>query len=237
MLAEAFCASDDRVRHAQSILDQAQADRTRTLAAFAVAVGSDGGVANLMGLNEREVRIARRTVGKKHARTVADELLSQHTVVAPQQEVTPEPNSEPPLPPPPPPPTVPPTAVPAPRPETPQFHVGTDTAPPTGVVSQETVAWTPSMDAVLQWSWQSGLDLATVAAELGLDPRALLLRVQQLAAEGRLTVKAAQNDTGQAGRHRRHEPHRHEPHRHEPLHIPVPDSPESLYTAYSQPYV
>jgi hypothetical protein len=43
------------------------------------------------------------------------------------------------------------------------------------------------MDSVLLWSWKSGLDLQTVAAELGLDVRTLLLRVQVLADDGLLT--------------------------------------------------
>jgi hypothetical protein len=61
VLAEAFCVSDERVRQAQAVLDEAQAERSRTLAAFAVTVGNDGTIADLMGLNEREVRLARRT--------------------------------------------------------------------------------------------------------------------------------------------------------------------------------
>ncbi|MFI6345022.1 hypothetical protein [Streptomyces sp. NPDC050560] len=77
VLAEAFCASDERVRHAQAVLDEAQAERSRTLAAFAVTVGHDGTIADLMGLTEREVRVARRTVGRGDARIVAEELLTR----------------------------------------------------------------------------------------------------------------------------------------------------------------
>lgn len=77
VLANAFCTSDDRVRLAQSALDEAQADRTRMLAAFAVVVGDDGTVAGMMGLAEREVRVARRTVGREGARTVAANLLTR----------------------------------------------------------------------------------------------------------------------------------------------------------------
>ncbi|MBQ0987321.1 hypothetical protein KBZ10_22935 [Streptomyces sp. F63] len=76
VLAEAFCRSDEQVRSAQAILDEAQVHRSRLLAAFAVTVGSDGAVAGVLGLNEREVRVARRTVGKEDARGVADELLT-----------------------------------------------------------------------------------------------------------------------------------------------------------------
>ncbi|MCY0924005.1 MULTISPECIES: hypothetical protein [unclassified Streptomyces] len=82
------------------------------------------------------------------------------------------------------------------------------------------------MDAVLLWSRRSGLDLNKVAAELGVDSRALLLRAQQLGAEGRLTVEPVHGATSQAGRHRRHAT----------PHIPVPDSPASLYDSYSHPY-
>lgn len=67
--------SDDHVRETQVSLDEAQANRSQTLAAFAVTVGSDGVVAGLLGLQEREVRQARRSVGKENARSVADSLL------------------------------------------------------------------------------------------------------------------------------------------------------------------
>ncbi|MFJ2651993.1 hypothetical protein ACIO1C_35405 [Streptomyces sp. NPDC087420] len=207
VLAEAFCASDERVRQAQSTLDDAQAERNRTLAAFAVTVGNDGSVADLMGLNEREVRVARRTVGREDARSVAKNLL-----LACVAEDLPEP---------PPPPASPASPVdtttemevhlPHPREEMNPQHP--DPAPydqppaapmPVPVVD-ENVVWSSSMDSVLLWSWQSGLDLQTVAGELGLDLRTLLLRVQTLAADGLLTSPSPSSvDNGQAGRHRRH---------------------------------
>ncbi|MEU5473811.1 hypothetical protein AB0H16_26190, partial [Streptomyces lydicus] len=77
VLAQAFCSSDDEVRRTQGLLDEAEARRSRTLAAFAVTVGSDAVVADLLGLDEREVRLARRTVGKDDARAVAKSLLAQ----------------------------------------------------------------------------------------------------------------------------------------------------------------
>lgn len=77
VLAQAFCSSDDEVRRTQGLLDEAEARRSRTLAAFAVTVGSDAVVAELLGLEEREVRLARRTVGKEDARAVAQSLLAQ----------------------------------------------------------------------------------------------------------------------------------------------------------------
>ncbi|SCK45527.1 hypothetical protein H181DRAFT_04022 [Streptomyces sp. WMMB 714] len=75
VLARAFCQSDEEVRAAQTTLDDAQTSRVRSLAAFAVVVGNDKAVAEMLGLHEREVRIARRTVGRDDARTLADELL------------------------------------------------------------------------------------------------------------------------------------------------------------------
>ena len=75
VLARAFCQSDEEVRSAQTTLDDAQASRARSLAAFAVVVGNDKAVAEMLGLPEREVRIARRTVGRDDARALADDLL------------------------------------------------------------------------------------------------------------------------------------------------------------------
>ncbi len=247
MLAEAFCASDDKVRRAQAVLDEAQADRTRMLAAFAVTVGSDGGVADLMGLNEREVRLARRTVGKDDARSVAKRLFKPGAQAAPdplpetQPETEPEPRTEAqfvqpvqsvpeqeyvPAPEPEYAPASPAAEIhlPHPRSETPLPgpSAGTYTSYHVPAASAESVTWSPAMDSVLLWSWQSGLDLQTVALELGLDTRELLLRAQTLAAEGRLGSKPmSASDHGQAGRHRRRE---------EGLHVPVPDSPEGLYS-------
>ncbi|MEU2432561.1 hypothetical protein ABZ611_24190 [Streptomyces sp. NPDC007861] len=224
MLAKAFCASDDRVRLAQSALDEAQADRSRMLAAFAVVVGDDGTVAGMMGLQEREVRIARRTVGREGARTVAANLLTRAS------EQSGEPGSE--------------TAhggagqpvtephASYPRAETAQTAAASapHTAQQPQVVSgwptagaeeqtwtepaQTTVpVWSPSMDSVLVWSWHSGLDLQVVANELGLELGTVLQRVQILAAEGHL-VKTTNQVTSMdyssasreySGRHRRNE--------------------------------
>ncbi|WP_199810465.1 MULTISPECIES: hypothetical protein [unclassified Streptomyces] len=90
------------------------------------------------------------------------------------------------------------------------------------------VVWTPGMDSVLQWSWQSGLDLQAVAEELGLSSRDLLLRSQMLAAEGRLMTKVPpEHEASQSGRHRRHAFMQYNP---------VPDSPETLYSSTS-PYI
>jgi hypothetical protein len=231
LLAEAFCACDEQVREAQALLDERQIERSRTLAAFAVTVGNDATVANLMGLGEREVRLARRTVGKTDARDVAQELLSRSSQAKHRETgeepvpaaAQPSPEVAPPLalgqgvivtPPPPEPPTeqeiphssalphqrkesLPPVSAPAPR-----NSVELDT--------ETSVTWSSSMDSVLVWSWRSNLDLRTVAAELGLDMRSLLLRTQTLAEEGRLGMdytpapEPVVDDDGQSGRHRRH---------------------------------
>ncbi|MFF5337061.1 hypothetical protein [Streptomyces sp. NPDC013181] len=50
--------------------------RSRSLAAFAVTVGRDRSVADLLGLQAREVRSARREVGVETARSAADTLLN-----------------------------------------------------------------------------------------------------------------------------------------------------------------
>ncbi|MFF9505491.1 hypothetical protein ACF1BU_18370 [Streptomyces sp. NPDC014724] len=184
------------MRQAQALLDEAQAERSRTLAAFAVTVGDDGSIADLMGLNEREVRLARRTVGRTDARSLAEELLRRPPQAAP------EPKDEP--------PAVP--EIPFPHPREEMVVPPPDMAPPAPapaaaapVEVENTVFWSPSMDSVLLWSWESGLDLQTVAAELGLEVRALLMRVQELANDGLLTLAAPVAEVSRSGRHRRHE--------------------------------
>ncbi|MER6838914.1 hypothetical protein [Streptomyces platensis] len=188
VLAEAFCLGDERVREAQARLDEAQADRSRVLAAFAVTVGSTGAVAGLFGLNEREVRIARRTVGKEDARAVADELLAAATPAAPPRE-----HEE---------------AIPAPEPAADYSHqnppagarpAGT-TREATGGVGAAEQTWSPAMDAVLIGSWQTGVDLRELAAEFGLDLTRLVTRAQQLSAQGRFYPGPVETH---AGRHRR----------------------------------
>ncbi|MFI5767522.1 hypothetical protein ACIA74_03045 [Streptomyces sp. NPDC051658] len=215
VLAEAFCASDERMRQAQALLDETQAERSRTLAAFAVTVGDDGSIADLMGLNEREVRLARRTVGRTDARSLAEELLSRSQSAAGRpagepaaapDNALPHPADEPPSPPPDapqpaPPPAAPPAPAPAPATTGTLAYIPSPSPP---VEMENTVIWSPSMDSVLLWSWESGLDLQTVAAELGLEVRALLMRVQELANDGLLTLATPVADVGRSGRHRRH---------------------------------
>ncbi|MFI1302843.1 hypothetical protein [Streptomyces sioyaensis] len=199
VLAQAFCSSDDEVRRTQGLLDEAEARRSRTLAAFAVTVGSDAVVADLLGLDEREVRLARRTVGKDDARAVAKSLLSQPAceqapaqpaAVPPADPSTTSrpsvstPTAGPPV-------TGPPAPAPAPAPA--------PVPPPQPVGPQPNEpAWAPALDAVLMSSWQAGVDLSALAAELGLDVRILVARAQQLSAENR---PAPPPD--RIGRHRR----------------------------------
>ncbi|MFE1173004.1 hypothetical protein [Streptomyces sp. NPDC058773] len=201
VLAQAFCSSDDEVRHTQGLLDEAEARRSRTLAAFAVTVGSDAVVADLLGLDEREVRLARRTVGKEDARAVAKSLLAQPRAEQPpaqqppaqQQPAQQAPEEQP--------------AVP--QPAAPQSAQGTaaqsaaappsPTAPAAAPQPSEP-AWAPALDAVLMSSWHNGVDLTALAHELGLDVRLLVSRAQQLATESR-TVHARASD--RTGRHRR----------------------------------
>ncbi|MGW2563508.1 hypothetical protein ACWCXB_30650 [Streptomyces sp. NPDC001514] len=227
VLAKAFCASDDRVRLAQSALDEAQADRTRMLAAFAVVVGDDGTVAGMMGLQEREVRVARRTVGREGARNVAANLLTRISDTAPAGETggepsqsasdphVPFPRTEP----------APPVATSVPY-TAPQAQYTAPQAQPNGSHSaapaEEQIwaepaqaavpVWSSSMDSVLVWSWHSGLDLQVVANELGLELRTVLQRVQHLAAEGRLVKSEPMGSRDYSspgrdysGRHRRNE--------------------------------
>lgn len=188
VLAEAFCLGDERVREAQARLDEAQADRSRVLAAFAITVGSTGAVAGLFGLNEREVRIARRTVGKDDARAVAEELLAASTPVA-----APQPEEAPPAP-----------EAAAEYPHHQNSSAGTrPTAPVRENIGGQGAAeqsWSPAMDAVLIGSWQTGVDLRELAAEFGLDLNRLVTRAQQLSAQGRFYPGPVETH---AGRHRR----------------------------------
>ncbi|WP_407697686.1 hypothetical protein [Streptomyces corynorhini] len=182
------------MRDAQGVLDEAQAARTRMLAAFAVTVGSDGAVADLLGLTEREVRIARRTVGKDDARTVAECLLT----VEPAEQRPAQARSEQPT-----------SAAAGPVAEAGEF-AGQQTkgiaphAVPSGQAPALPAAdstWSAALDAVLVGGWHTGLDLTSLAAEFGLELAQLVARAQKLSAEGRLNQPVPHED--RAGRHRR----------------------------------
>ncbi|WP_239074009.1 hypothetical protein [Streptomyces sp. SID10853] len=194
VLAQAFCANDEEVRRAQGALDEGHAVRTRTLAAFAVTLGSDSTVAGLLGLPEREVRIARRTVGKDDARAVAQALLAEHTPEHPepppvdcgdanQTQQAPEAAQQFRA------------TIPAPRPAQ---------APGVPPVPEEPVqepAASPAVDAVLVGAWSTGVDLSVLANELGLDLAHLVARARYLETQGHLTYAAPPPD--RSGRHRR----------------------------------
>lgn len=191
VLAQAFCSSDDEVRRTQGLLDEAEARRSRTLAAFAVTVGSDAVVADLLGLEEREVRLARRTVGKEDARAVAKSLLAQppcEPAPAPQQPAPQAPAAQAPAP-------QPPQGAAAPGPVAPPPQQG-----PAAASQPSEPAWAPALDAVLMSSWHNGVDLTALATELGLDVRLLVARAQQLSAESRPMPPTPSDRTG---RHRR----------------------------------
>ncbi|MDQ0796636.1 hypothetical protein [Streptomyces sp. B1I3] len=201
ILAQAFCTSDERMHKAQETLDEAQAERSRTLAAFAVTVGDDGAIADMLGLNEREVRLARRTVGRGDARTVAEALLNGAPPEVAATGVEPAATPE--------------VCLPHPRDELPHTAgrpamVLPADAPMSAAAPalpspepEGVVPWTPSMDSVLLWSWESGVDLQTVAGELGVTVRALLMRVQALADNGAISLASPAVDPVRSGKHRR----------------------------------
>ncbi|WP_250299430.1 MULTISPECIES: hypothetical protein [unclassified Streptomyces] len=196
VLADAFCGADDHVRRAQSVFDGAQAERARMLAAFAITVGSDGAVADMLGLNEREVRVARRTVGKDDARSLADTLLTRPSDEQPEPDAVQQedadsfllPASGNPGYPTPPAPAQPP--IPPPRTE--QFPAPAPDVPMAGP------EWSPALDAFLVEGWNNGIDVVALAAQLGIELAQLVSRAQHLSAEGRLAQ--VRRD---AGRHRR----------------------------------
>ncbi|MGH3309833.1 MAG: hypothetical protein ACRDP3_04505 [Streptomyces sp.] len=226
VLAKAFCHSDEEVRGAQTTLDDAQASRARSLAAFAVVVGNDRAVAEMLGLPEREVRIARRTVGREDARTLADDLLmppaplpshaatSDETVRPPEQQHQPpqqqqqqqqQPQQQS-------------LGHPQAQYQTPfpsQAQSQAQSQPHVPVQEQhpqmyehahlpDHMGWSPVQDAVLVDGWQTGVDMEILALELGTDLRRLIARAQYLSAHGRLFVAAGEDVAGrQGGRHRR----------------------------------
>lgn len=197
MLANAFCGADDRVREAQSTFDGTQAERARLLAAFAVTVGSDAAVAELLGLGEREVRVARRTVGKNVAASLAESLLSESSaggldaVAAPRSHAgeadsyfTPAAEAAAAAPP-----------VPA-QPPSPLPRVEGISPPLSAPVAAQ--EWSPALDSFLVDGWNRGIDATTLAARLGIGLSQLVARAQSLSADGRLAPVRRDG-----GRHRR----------------------------------
>ncbi|MET9589915.1 hypothetical protein ABZY45_02980 [Streptomyces sp. NPDC006516] len=200
-MADAFCGADDRVREAQSVFDGAQAERARTLAAFAVTVGSDAAVAELLGLNEREVRIARRTVGKSDARSLAGALLNHPPAAGPEVGPAKEAASDDSNPLPAPQGVGPGVKVPLestqssiPSPRAEQFPAR-QAAPARSTAVKE---WSHAHDSLLVDGWNKGTDAAALAAQLGIGLTELVSRAQLLYTNGHLTQ--ARRDRG---RHRR----------------------------------
>ncbi|MEU1124655.1 hypothetical protein ABZ371_14065 [Streptomyces sp. NPDC005899] len=166
-------------------------------------MGSDAAVAELLGLNEREVRLARRTVGKTDARSLAGALLTRAPADAPdtggESEVatgdgdstpaaadsSPAVAARP---------ASPRAPVPAPRLEQspPRRPTGVATAGP------RVEDWSRVRDSFLVDGWNKGVDAATLASQLGIGLTQLVTRAQQLYAEGRL-VQVRRD----GGRHRR----------------------------------
>lgn len=71
---------------AEAVLAEAHASRSRLLAAFAVTMGRDRSVADLLGLAEREVRTARRSVGRSRAQHIADQVAEGAGRAAPEED-------------------------------------------------------------------------------------------------------------------------------------------------------
>lgn len=233
VLAEAFCGTDERVRATKAVLDTAQQERARTLAAFAVTVGDDDAVAQMLGLTEREVRVARRGVGKEAARACAEALLS-----AAQREDAPTAAHDA---------AADPSAAPA-APAAPARQAGPRSRPRAGRPSggQPAAApgpttgapapgrgpaapgsrpphWSPALDAVLAAAWQTQHGFTVPAAELGMDIGVLTARARQLSADGRQRAAAAADQ--EAGRHRRGTEGGPYPPRDAPPEPPRPPSP------------
>ncbi|WP_070195305.1 hypothetical protein [Streptomyces oceani] len=216
VLAEAFCRSDDEVKDAQGTLDDARATRARFLAAFAVTLRNDSAVADLLGLAEREVRIARRTVSKDDARAVADELLavpeSPPRLFEERGQGTESPGG-----------AALGGAVPGAQaggaavPEMPEYAPAGTLFPGAGTGAGAEPVWSAAMDAVLIGGWQSGVDLRVLANEFGLDLHRLVTRAQQLSVQGRLGPARGAPGWEASGRHRRGAA---EPHAEGHTHIP-----------------
>ncbi|MFE9725267.1 hypothetical protein ACFYQ5_17130 [Streptomyces sp. NPDC005794] len=166
-------------------------------------MGNDAAVAELLGLNEREVRIARRTVGKSDARSLAGALLNRLPTDAPDigaaAEATPDDSS-------PSPahqggnpavkvrPESTHSAIPSPR----VGQFATRQATPAGPLGLKEKDWSHARDSLLVDGWNTGTDAATLAAQLGIGLTQLVSRAQLLFAEGRLAQVRRDR-----GRHRR----------------------------------
>lgn len=228
VLAQAFYRSDDQSRAAQTALEETEQQRALALAAFAVSIGNDRAVANLLGLNPRDVRLSRRSLSKADAKRAAKDLLDRartDTAVAEDPapsredrsaETSPAPSAVP--------PgqyhhyyatqseggtgetarTAPVSAGPAHAAGNQHPHQGQGAGGPAGARDG---VWTPSMDRALIDSWRAGIDLRLLVPEFGFDLSHLIARVQQLFMEGVLAAPGQESNAGSlktVGRHRRY---------------------------------
>ncbi|MFI2782624.1 hypothetical protein [Streptomyces sp. ALB3] len=158
-------------------------------------------MAELLGLNEREVRIARRTVGKSDARSLAGALLDHQPAGPPDSGAAPEDTSEDSAPSPPPRSARPAVAA---RPEPAQPSIPSPRAgtfPAQQVSSAGTTGareWSHAHDTLLVEGWTKGTDAVTLAAQLGVGLPQLVSRAQLLYANGRFAQVRLDR-----GRHRR----------------------------------
>ncbi|MFF1378416.1 hypothetical protein [Streptomyces sp. NPDC058308] len=86
VLADMYCEANERVVDAQLTLEELRKNRNRVLAALAVTLGSDTGAAHVLGLPERDVRTARKSVNREEALDLATnalELLAAETAAVP----------------------------------------------------------------------------------------------------------------------------------------------------------
>lgn len=196
VLAEVFCQADESVGEAQLRLEEAQAQRVRMLAALAITVGSDSATARLIGLSDRQVRVARRTVGNHDARTVAEQLLTEHQSGTPTQDRDTEGEAgaaqtggrgavghAPGIP-----PQTPPHAAWPPPPAGPASHPGhpghpghasplPQAGPPSRAPHQH--PWHTAEDTLLQ-AWLAGESVRSLAAQLNRSTDEVLARAQAL---------------------------------------------------------
>ncbi len=75
VLADMYCEANERVVDAQLTLEELRKSRNRVLAALAVTIGSDTGAAHVLGLPERDVRTARKSVNREEALDLATNAL------------------------------------------------------------------------------------------------------------------------------------------------------------------
>ncbi|MFD7924260.1 hypothetical protein ACFV3R_34280 [Streptomyces sp. NPDC059740] len=231
-LADMYCRADERVVEAHCRLEELQGDRLKVLAALAVTIGSDAGAAHYLGLHEREVRAARKAVGRVDAEEAASTALD---AVMREDPGDWQPPPVPTVPPVPPAPSVPPAPpVPGGGHLGGTFGAGVAGHGGTGQSATVTVptperagaapafhGWSHAMDDALLKGWHQGVDPQDLSAHLGCSLRDLVVRLQQLsvqhlestaqgadrpasAEEGGNRWESVPTPSREQGRHRRH---------------------------------